>query len=201
MRTLQHSLFGVLCALVVAAGACKEEGPTYLFEEQGTWSLFQFDLDGTGIFPLDQDRVDKFLIHFDSEAKRLATASCVDSMGRTDITSSLCDTGEFECRCFDYLYEDAKMVWTEYSTDTSATPPEPPEDSTAAKPGTPFTINLEEYPNSQDTYRFSGLPYGLFTSDGMISRYVFQIRGDSKFIPTGCLEVCGLTSPEQEPAM
>lgn len=199
MRSLQHSLSGVLCALLVAAGACSEEGPTTLFAEQGTWALFQYDLDGTGIFPLDQDRVDKFLIYFDSEAKIVAAAECVDSMGRTDVDSALCDIDEFQCRCFEYLYEESKMVWTEFSPEGAATPPEPPEDSDAAPVGTPFTINLEAYPNSMGTYRYSGMPYGLFTSDGVSSRYVFQVRGDVKFIPTGCLEICGATSPEQEP--
>lgn len=201
MRTLQHSLFGVLCALVAAVGACKEEGPTTLFEEQGAWSLIEYDIDGSGNQAIDESRVDQFLLYFDQEAGIVAAASCVDSMGRNDVDASLCDTDEFECRCFNYTYEESTMIWKEFTTDSSTPPPPPENEDTVATPvGDPFSISLTAYPGSSGTFRYSGLPYELFNSQEGLSKYVFQIRGDGKFIPTGCLEICGATSPELTPA-
>lgn len=200
MPTLQHLLPGALCALVVAAGGCKEEEPTKLFEEKGTWALFQYDIDGSGITPIDlQERVDKFLINYDPDTAIVSAASCIDSMDRIDITEALCDIDKFVCRCFSYTYDESSMVWTELTIDGQPPPPQPPEESPAVKPGEPYAIQLEAYPETNGTYRYSGLPYGLFSSDGEISRYVFQVRGDSLFIETGCLEICGATVPGGAP--
>ncbi len=185
MRTLKQFLPGALCALTVLAGACKEEGRDVLFEEDGTWSLFQYDIDGKGLVPFDTaSRVDKFLIHFDMEAGVVATASCLDSMDRTDLTQALCDVDKFECRCFTYTYEKSLMTWTD----------------AAPESGDPKTtpVKLEEYPGYNSTYLFQPLPEALFNSDGTSSKYLFQARGDSLFAQTGCLDVCGIT-PEPEP--
>jgi hypothetical protein len=205
MPTLQHFLSGALCALVVAAGACKDDEPVNLFDEQGTWALFQYDLDGSGITPIaESERIDQFLINFDAEAGIVSAASCIDSSMQTSITSAFCDLDKWVCRCFNYTFEEARMVWTEFTPEGPPegymTPPMPGEDSTASPPGEAFLIDLEAYPETSNTFRYSGLPFGLFDSDGTISRYVFQLRGDVKFIPTGCLQVCGASSPEQMPA-
>src|SRR4051812_31512507 len=101
MRILKQFLPGALCALTVLAGACKDEGRDVLFEEDGTWALFQYDIDGKGLAPIDAAaRVNQYLLYFDMEAGKLAAASCLDSMGRTDLTTALCDVKQFECRCF-----------------------------------------------------------------------------------------------------
>lgn len=201
MPTHQTVVRGAICAVLLAAGACKEEGPTKLFEEQGTWSLDKFDI-GEGIENLDlQEREDKFLINFDPESEIVSAAFCVDSMGNSEITESLCDTSEFACRCFTYTYEESQMIWTEFQPEGNPAPPEPPEDTGAKKPGEPFVINLEPYPESNGTYRYSGLPYGLFSSDGTSSRYVFQVRGNGLFEATGCLDVCGAAVDEPEAEM
>jgi len=182
MRILKQYLPGALCALTVLAGACKEEGRDVLFEEDGTWALLFYDIDGRGLEPFDaSSRVDKFLVHFDMENEVVATATCVDSMGRTDITQTLCDIGAFECRCFSYTYEKDVMTWTD----------RPKEGETIADPQT-TAINLSVYAEYKSTYLFDALPEGLFNSDGTSSRYVFQSRGVSKFMPTGCLDACGI---------
>lgn len=195
MPTHQSVLTGVVsCALLLAAGACKEEGPTKLFEEKGTWSLDKFDI-GEGIENLDlQEREDQFLLNFDPETEIVSAASCIDSMGNSEIDESLCDIHEFVCRCFTYTYDESQMIWTEFQPEGNPAPPVPDEDSGAKKPGEPFVINLEEYPETNNTYRYSGLPYGLFSSDGTSSKYVFQVRGDTLFQATGCLEICGATT-------
>ena len=115
----------------------------------------------------------------------LAAASCRDSMGRTDLTKTLCDVNEFECRCFDYTYEGSVMTWTERA----------PEGGEVADPKT-TTIAVAEDEGYTSTYRFEPLPEGLFNSDGTSAQYVFQARGDALFMPTGCIEACGITSEE-----
>lgn len=182
MRILKQFLPGALCALTVLAGGCKEEGRDVLFEEDGTWALLFYDLDAKGLVPFDaSSRVDQFLLHFDMENEVVAAATCVDSMGRTDITKTLCDIETFECRCFSYTFEGNVMTWTD----------RPKEGEEIADPKT-TTINLELYAEYKSTYRFDLLPEGLFNSDGTSSRFVFQSRGDSVFMPTGCLDACGI---------
>ena len=193
MRTLKQFLPGALCALCVLASGCKEEGRDVLFEEAGTWALLFYNFDGTGLENFDaSSRVDKFLLHFgnfdEATGGVVAAASCRDSMGQTDLTKTLCDINEFECRCFDYTYEKSTMTWTERA----------PEGGEVADPKT-TTINLEEYPDYASTYRFEPLPEGLFNSDGTSAQYVFQAIGNALFMPTGCIEACGITSDDAPP--
>lgn len=82
------------------------------------------------------------------------------------------------------------MTWIEFQPEGNPAPPVPPDDGTP-KPGEPFVIDIEPYPESNSTYRYSGLPYALLSSDGVSSKYVFQIRGQALFTFTGCLEICG----------
>lgn len=209
MPTHQRSLklrvslpsLAALCALAMAAGACKEEEPISLFDEQGTWFLKLFDIEGTGLTNFDvAQRENQFLIHFNKDAQIVASAGCIDSMDRTDITETLCDTGNFQCRCFNYEFTDTTMVWTEFTPKGGVKAEDPPMDSTAPKVGEPYSISVEAYPESGQTYRYSTLPYGLFNSDGETSRYVFQTFGDPAFVATKCLDYCGIeAAPAEEP--
>lgn len=188
MRILKQYLPGALCALTVLASACKEEGRDVLFEEDGTWSLFQYDYEGKGLTAFDvAARVDQFLLHFNMEAGVVAAASCLDSMGRVDLGTTLCDTGKFQCRCFEYTYEKSLMSWTEVE----------PKGGTVADPQT-TAISLEKFPEYNSTYLFKPLPEGLFNSDGTSSRYLFQPRGNSAFEATGCLDACGIAEAAPE---
>lgn len=202
MPTHKLLLTGALCALTIVVGACKEdEGPTKLFEEKGTWALTKYDI-GEGIVDIAfGERVDQFLINFDPVNEIVSAAACKDSMDRVDIEETLCDTGEYACRCFNYSYDESLMIWVEFTPEGQIPPPEPKEDSGAAKPGEPVSINLEPYPDSSRTYRFDRLPYQLFSSDGTSSKYVFQVRGNAIFEATGCLEVCGASLDAPPAAM
>ena len=193
------SSLAAICALAMVAGSCKDEEPIPLFDEQGTWYLKLFDLEGTGLTKFDvAQREYQFLIHFDQEAKIVASAGCIDSMNRTDITETLCDLGTFQCRCFNYEFEETQMTWTEFTPKGGMKADDPPMDSTAPKVGEPYTINVEAYPESGQTYRYSTLPYGLFNSDGETTRYVFQTYGDAAFEATMCMDYCGIAAAAGE---
>jgi hypothetical protein len=194
MRTHKLPLLGAICALATVASSCKDDGPVPLFEEQGTWALILFDIpesEGLENFDVGQ-REGEFNLHFNTEAGIVASAGCIDSMMRTDITSTLCDIDTYQCRCFEYTFEESQMLWTEFVPKGGVQPPEPPKDSMAAKPGATIAVNVEAYPEKGGTYRFSALPYGLFNSDGETSSYVFQTRGDAEFEMTGCMKYCGI---------
>jgi len=192
LRLLLRSC-GAICALtIVTAAACDDE-PIPLFDEQGTWALVLFDINGTGLEGFDIGaREDQFLIHFDQESKIVASSGCVDSMGRTDITETLCDIDMYQCRCFTYEFEETRMTWTEFTPKGGVKVDDPPMDSTAPKVGEPYAIAVELYPDSGQTYRYSTLPYGVFNSDGETTKYVFQTRGDAGFELTGCKDYCGI---------
>jgi hypothetical protein len=197
MRTHKLPFHGAICVVAAvlgggAVGGCDDD-PIPLFDEQGTWALVKFDLDGKGLTSFDVGaRAEKFLIHFNQEKSIVAAASCLDSMGRVDLTTTLCDTGTFQCRCFNYTFEETLMTWSEFAPEGGALPPDPPEDAMAQKPGDPVPIGLETYPESGQTYRYSTLPYGLFNSDEETTKYVFQSRGDAAFMATACMEPCGI---------
>ena len=195
-------LCGPLCALVMVTSSCKDEEPIPLFDEQGTWYLKLFDLDGTGLTNFDVgQREYQFMIHYDQEALVVATAGCIDSMGQTDITETLCDTATFQCRCFNYEFEETQMTWTEFTPKGGTKAADPPADSEVPKVGEPYSITVEDYPESGQTYRYSTLPYGLFNSDGTSSKYVFQTFGDEAFVATGCMDYCGIAAaPAEESA-
>jgi len=197
---LRVSLLTVAAIATLASG-CKDDEPIPLFDEQGTWFLKLFDIDGTGLTNFDlAQRENQFLIHFDQESKIVASSGCLDSMGQTDITETLCDIDTFQCRCFTYEFEETRMTWTEFTPKGKTPVPDPPMESTAPKVGEPYTITVEAYPESGQTYRYSTLPYGLFNSDGETSRYVFQTFGDMAFEATGCMKYCGIpeaAAPEE----
>ncbi|MBK9756859.1 MAG: hypothetical protein IPO88_25840 [Nannocystis sp.] len=192
LRLLLRSC-GAICALAIVPAAACNEDPVPLFDEQGTWALVLFDIDGTGLVKFDiSARLDQFLIHFDQESKIVAASGCIDSMNRTDITETLCDADMYQCRCFTYEFEETQMTWTEFTPKGGVKVEDPPKDSTAPKVGEPYSIAVEEYPDSNQTYRYSTLPYGLFNSDGETTKYVFQTRGDAVFEVTGCMDYCGI---------
>ena len=198
MRTPKLLLPGALCALsTLLTLACSEESVP-LFDEQGTWALTKFDIDGKGLTTFDVgSRAGKFMLHYDTASQIVASAGCKDSMGRTDITQTLCDTDQFACRCFNYVFTEKQMVWTEFAPEGGSLPDPPPEDAGVPAPGENVTIVLEDFPESGATYRYSTLPYGLFNSNGdpAASEFVFQSRGDTAFAPTMCMETCGIAAP------
>ena len=207
---LIRALVATACALpILSATGCKEEEPSALFDEEGAWVLKLFKLeDGLALSDFGSPlRQEKFMLYYDKEAAVVAAAACNDSMGVQGVTASQCDlpkeAGGYYCRCFSYEYDDDTMVWTEFVPDGQPAPPAPTEDELAmgvSAPDAGVLIALEAYdPDStNNTYRYTPLPYGLFDSNGASSEYVFQSRGPATFDATGCREVCGIAA---EPAM
>lgn len=206
---LIRALVATACALpILAAAGCKEE-PTPLFDEEGTWVLKYFKLedgDDIGDFGSPQ-RQEKYMIYYDKKAEVVAAAACNDSMGSQGLTSSQCDLpkelGGYYCRCFTYEFELDAMTWTEFVPEGQPAPPAPTEEELmmgVIPPESGVRIPLEEYDpdNTNNTYRYRTLPYGVFDSNGISSEYVFQSRGPAVFDATGCREVCGIAA---EPAM
>jgi hypothetical protein len=144
--------------------------PEHPVRREGHLGPVKYDI-GEGLTNIDlPERIDQFLLNFDQDNGIVSAAACIDSMGRTDITESLCDTDTFACRCFNYTYNESLMTWTEFQPTGNPAPPVPDEDSGAVKPGE--TVQHQPrgtYPESSGTYRYSGLPFGLFSSDGTSS--------------------------------
>ncbi len=191
----------VLCILgcVLASASCGDDEPLKLFDEQGTWVMTRFNLDGAELKKHNiSEREDKFMIHFNEAQGIVAAAGCIDSMDRTSITETLCDLDIFVCQCFNYTFEEDRMIWTAFAPEGGSLPPPPPEDAGVVSPGEPHGLAVELFAEMGNTYRYTSLPYGLFNSDGLISSYVFQARGDTVFMPTGCMEACGIAAAEPE---
>ncbi len=197
---LTRALLATTCTVPLLLAGCKEE-PIPLFDEEGAWVLLYFRLtDSDELTDFGSaSRNGKFMIYYDSASKKVAAATCNDSMGDQSLTKSLCDLpkedGGYYCRCFDYEYDETLMTWTEYVPKGQPEPPIPTDEGVAA-PGQGVRISLEVYPDKSNTYRYEPLPFGVFESDGLTSEYVFQQRGAAEFDKTGCREVCGIGAAE-----
>lgn len=200
MRSIKSLLLPASLCLCVLAGGCDDEGFVTLFDEDGTWSLLAFDLEGTGTFnTIDSpNRKDQFLLRFlrTSGAEQrpegiAAAATCKDVSNNQSLTGSACNDG-FTCRCFNYTFNETTMVFTEFAADGASlyTPvgDEP-------QPGEPVTIFLETIEDTASTFIFKPLPAQLFESDATDSRYEFRQKADSLFSKTACSERCGLPEP------
>ena len=119
MRYLKSLL---LASSLVAATGCSEEGYVTLFDEDGTWVLIAHDIDNTGTYtPIDSaTREDKFLLFFtrtsgeeEIPGGKMAAASCIDENDNQSPVSSSCNRG-FQCRCFNYTFNEATFLMKEY---------------------------------------------------------------------------------------
>lgn len=194
------SLLVLVSSLGLCAGACKEDPPTpKLFQEQGTWSVISYDLDGSGTLRDVEvmTRRDSFMLQFDSAEKVVTAAACVES-DADDVSNSLClinpqDT-HWECRCFAYDFVREEQLWREFnagdipptvSLSAADDPPAGDATGTASDGGGggdgDTTVNVAEIMDVNSTFNFRPLPDGLFGSDGVVSRFVLQKRADSLF--------------------
>lgn len=199
---LSRALPNAVCAALLFSG-CQEEPQPLFDEDAGAWVLTLAKVeDGDSIEGLGSAmRSDKFMIAYDKPGKRVAAASCVDSMGNQSIKRSLCDgiPTRYACRCFEYEYDLTEMTWVEYLPDGQPMPEEPDEEEQmmGALPfGSGYRIALEAYAGFGNTYRYSTLPFGVFDSNGYSSEHVFQLRAKDVFDATGCAAVCGFTTTE-----
>lgn len=186
----------VLGALGLAlTGACKDDPPTpKLFEEEGAWSVIRYDLDGTtGLVDINNaNRRDAFMLSFDSHIRVVTTAACVEREGDTVADSScLLNPSDtfWDCQCFAYDYVNDEMLWREFNPgdippDVSLAAADEPGDGTTGGGGgggDDTLITLSEIPDINSTYNFRPLPDGVFGSDGVVSRFIFQKRSPSVF--------------------
>lgn len=193
------SSFLALGALL-SASACAED--TRLFPEDGTWSLTHWSLDGTDPVSINQmAQNNAFMLNFNESKGLAATAACSFQGGGNGPSDSTCQLAsdpseqEWFCSCFAYDYKDSTMQWTEYAPGTEP----PPVGDGGGTGGTEGTqeIALSEYIVS-NSYTFASLPGpsmfspadGIFDSDGINSKHVFNQRAANLFEPTGCAAAC-----------
>ncbi len=192
--SFRPSLLALGALGLVLTGACKEDPPTpKLFAEDGAWSVISYDLEGTGnqLDINDSNRRDAFMLSFDSAEKVVTTAACIEAAGDT-VADSPCllnpnDT-YWECQCFAYDFVREEMLWREFNagdippTVSLSAADDQGAGTTGGGGGDGDTlINVAEIPDVNSTYNFRPLPDGIFGSDGVASRFVFQKRAPSIF--------------------
>ncbi len=200
-----------ILALGSAIPACSDPPPGKLFDEEGAWSVVQYQLeDGLeDIFAMS--RKDAFMLSFDSKANVMTTAACGNEMTGFEPTNSPCraspSTTEWQCRCFSYAFQEDVMQMIEF--DAGKTPPEVEFDSDlmpgqssgtgsaesgsgsgsgtdggsgGAPMGGPVTaIKISPIPDRMDTYDFAPLPVGVFGGNGANHHFILEARSTTKF--------------------
>jgi len=197
MRSIKSLLIPASVSLCLLAGGCQDEGYITLFDEDGTWSLLSYDIEGSGIFKTidSSNRQDKFLLRFvrtsaaEAEpAGKLAAATCIDVSGDQGLTSSSCNNG-FTCRCFNYSFDETTMIFKEFEGEGGAlyTPAEG-----EPAPGDPVVVTVSAVESNDVTFIYRPLPAQLFGSNATSSAYELRQKANSLFVDTGCSEICGL---------
>jgi hypothetical protein len=186
----------VLAALGLAStvGACKDDPPPpKLFQEQGTWSVIRYDLEGNGQ-QRDIDvmsRRDAFMLYFDASERVVQSAACVETDLDT-VANSLClinpDDTHWSCRCFAYDFVRDEQLWREFNAGDM--PPDVKlsdmDDADAGDSGGgggdgDTLVKVSELEGVSSTFNFRPLPEGVFGSNGENTRFVMQKRADSQF--------------------
>jgi hypothetical protein len=174
--------FGVPAALLAATVTlllgCQEED-TRLFDETGVWALERYALDGGAYVDIAQIRKSLFLLRFKPDDGVVAAAACHEQNTEVNVNGSSClnaGLSQWSCQCFSYVYDENRMVWQEF---TPGDPPPPVSAPGTDEEGGSHELFLSAAKDATATYEFSPLPPGLFNSDGMISKHVFQIKADS----------------------
>jgi hypothetical protein len=128
LRSPHRLLYAAVPAALIlfATGCSKDDGPGKLFEEEGVWSLTQYNVDGDGLTNIDnQVRGDAFLMKFTADRKVVQTAMCGEAETDTPGTSQcklLVNETAWFCRCFAYAYQGDEMIWREFAA--GETPPD-----------------------------------------------------------------------------
>jgi hypothetical protein len=207
-----HSVrYSLLLAALALPSGCGDDEPGRLFEEDGTWELEQYNLDGEGLTEISADnRGAAFLMKFKASRRVVQVAMCGEVETDTPQTS-LCrllsgGTAWF-CKCYAYAYQEDEMIWREFApgseppsvpfteggsnippassgggdTDTGGETDSGDSSDTSDGGGGDARINLSPVANISSTYSFRPLPFGVWGSDGSISSYVMQQRATSLF--------------------
>lgn len=202
---MSSSRLVAIAALIAATATpllmgCPEED-TRLFDETGVWSLERYSLDGSPYVDIAQNRKNRFLLRFKPDDKVVAAAACHEDGTTVDVNGSNCTNAAlatWTCQCFAYTYDNDRMVWQEFPLGEE--PPAvgvPAEGDTDGMSTGAHELFLAAPMGTTATYEFGPLPAGLFNSDGLISKHIFQIKADSVWTTTDIntdgtadLEVC-----------
>ena len=203
---LPHVRAITLTGALVGLAACPSEGPPPpLFNEDGVWSLVEYDI-GDGLDELPAPRKDAFLLKFNHAKKVVTTAACTseENNARTPADSPCRltpTTTEWTCRCFAYAFQEEIMQWQEFPPG-SAMPPKvtfDPDLSNAGQVdaggesggsgsgsggggegGAITVITTSEIPDTMDTFDFRPLPPMVFGAD-LTSHFIFEQRAVTLF--------------------
>jgi hypothetical protein len=172
-----------LLAATATLTGCPEED-TRLFDETGVWALERYSLDGGMYVDIAQNRKNRFLLRFKPDDGVVAAAACHEAGTTVDVNSSNCTNAglaEWTCQCFAYTYDKDRMVWQEFAPGE----PVPSVGSPGADGETEgggsgaHELFVAAPEGTTSTYQFASLPLDLFNSDGMASKYIFQIKADT----------------------
>jgi len=208
--SLRSLISSALLAAALNMAACADDpGPGKLFEEDGVFELTRFALGGSGLEELSSQKAKTFFLKFDSENKVVQTAMCSND-DIDDPTNSECSgftDAMWFCQCFGYGFEEDQMAWQEF--DAGGTIPvvkvgqeeveeDPVEGDTdtdggsgggdaggdePAPAGAVHQFTVAESAGEAATFDFTPLPEGVFGSDGVVSKFVFQKKAPALFDP------------------
>jgi hypothetical protein len=172
-----------LLAATATLTGCPEED-TRLFDETGVWALEQYSIDGGPYVEISQNRKNRFMLRFKPDDGVVAATACHEQNTNVNVNSSNCTNAglsTWTCQCFAYTYENNRMVWQEFAPGDPVPPVGTPgaDGETEGGGSGAQEIFLEAPAGKTATYEFSSLPMGVFNSDGMVSKHMFQIKADS----------------------
>ncbi len=211
LRTLIRG--ALVAAALSTSACADDPGPGKLFEEDGVFELKRFALSGSGLETLGSSKSKTFFLKFDEETSVVQTAMCSDddSDDPTNAECTGLTDSRWICQCFGYAFEEDQMAWQEF--EAGGTPPvvkvgqteveeEDPtaadtdtdggsgsadaggeEEEEPAPAGAIHQFTVAESVGEAATFDFTPLPAGVFGSDGVASKYVFQKRAASLFAP------------------
>lgn len=211
LRSLISS--ALVAAALNLAGCADDPGPGKLFEEDGVFELDRFDVTGSGLEELSTQKAKTFFLMFDGENKVVQTAMCSDDDTDNPTNSectSITDS-RWICQCFGYGFEEDQMAWQAFEaggtipvvkvgeTEVEEEDPTAGETDTdggsgggdeggdggdePAPAGAIHQFTVAESAAESATFDFTPLPEGVFGSDGLTSKFVFQKKARSLFDP------------------
>jgi len=207
-RTTFSHLIAILVAVSAISGCGKDEPPGKLFDEQGAWSVVQYDLGDGPKDVMTMTRANAFMLSFDTENSVMTTAACGDEMSGYLPSDSACrlspTTTDWQCSCYAYAFQEDVMQMTPF--DAGSTPPEVEFDpdlipgqsgeaggmdesgtgtsgeSGANPPAGPLTVlRITAIPERMDTYDFTPLPSGVFGGNGADNHFILEARSTTLF--------------------
>ncbi len=185
--------WSVMLSLVGPISGCKEDPPKKVVDEQGTWSIERYNIDGETEVLNTGTQKDAFLLYFDADELVMTAAACGMETSDNIPGESVCRQNHsitgWACRCFSYAYHVDTMQFREFA---AGDPPPSvdfvdPDDAagggegdTGGGGGDSYSV-ITENQTPVGTYAWQPLPEGVFGSDGEVDRFDMIRRADSIF--------------------